>query len=64
MNEIIEKYEPKLDFLNKAVEKSNHLMDENTLDIMDSVKILLTEVITDFKDVKTKIYGKVKSSKN
>jgi len=64
MNEIIEKYEAKLDFLNKAVEKSNHLMDENTLDIMDSVKILLTEVITDFKDVKTKIHGKVKSSKN
>jgi len=51
MNEIIEKYEAKLDYLNKAVEQTKHLMDEDTLDMMNDMKILLTEVITDFKAI-------------
>jgi hypothetical protein len=52
MNEIIEKYEAKLDYLNKAVEKTKHLMDEDTLDMMNDMKILLTEVVTDFKTIR------------
>ncbi len=52
MNEIIKKYEAKLDYLNKAVEQTKNLMDEDTLDMMNDIKILLTEVVTDFKDVR------------
>jgi len=52
MNEIIEKYEAKLDYLNKAVEQSKHLMDKDTLDTMNHMKILLTEVVTDFKSIR------------
>jgi len=52
MNEIIEKYQAKLDYLNKAVEQTKHLMDEDTLDMMNDMKILLTEVVTDFRAVR------------
>jgi hypothetical protein len=52
MNEMIEKYEAKLDYLNKAVEHTKHLMDEDTLDMMNDMKILLTEVVTDFKTIR------------
>jgi hypothetical protein len=52
MNEIIEKYEAKLDYLNKGVEQTKHLMDEDTLDMMNDMKILLTEVVTDFKIIR------------
>jgi hypothetical protein len=52
MKEIIEKYQSKLDYLNKAVEKTKHLMDEDTLDMMNDMKILLTEVVTDFKTIR------------
>jgi DNA-binding ferritin-like protein len=51
MNEIIEKYEARLNYLNKAVEQTKHLMDEDTLDMMNNMKILLTEVVTDFKAI-------------
>ena len=49
MNEIIEKYEAKLYYLNKSVNIHSHLMDENTLEMMEDLKLLLTEVIVDFK---------------
>lgn len=49
MDEIIQKYEAKLDYLNKAVEPTKHIMDEDTLDMMNNIKNLLTEVVTDFK---------------
>lgn len=58
MKEIIEKYETKLDFLNKAVEQTKHLLDEDTSDTMNNLKILLTEVITDFKAVNTFVFNK------
>ena len=51
MNEIIEKYEAKLDYLNKSVDSYSHLMDENTLEMMEDLKLLLTEVIVDFKTI-------------
>jgi hypothetical protein len=52
MNEIISKYEVKLDYLNKAVDMYQHLMDEDILDMMNNMKILLTEVVTDFKAIR------------
>ena len=54
MNEIIEKYEAKLDYLNKSVDSYSHLMDENTLEMMEDLKLLLTEVIADFKIIDEK----------
>lgn len=54
MGKIVQKYEAKLDYLNKAVEQTKHLMDEDTLNIMNDMKILLTEVITDFKAIRKK----------
>lgn len=56
MNEIIEKYEAKLDYLNKAVDQTKHLMDEDTLDMMNDMKILLTEVVTDFRAIRALVY--------
>lgn len=53
MTEIIEKYQAKLDYLNKAVEQTKHLMDEDTLDMMNDMKILLTEVVTDLQTIRT-----------
>lgn len=53
MKEIILKYEAKLEYLNISVERTKHLMDEDTLDMMNDLKILLTEVITDFKSINT-----------
>ncbi len=53
MNEIIEKYQAKLDYLNKAVERTKHLMDEDTLDMMNDMKILITEVVTDLQTIST-----------
>ena len=43
MNEIIEKYEAKLAFLNNAVEQTKHLMDSDTAEVMADMKILLTD---------------------
>jgi hypothetical protein len=51
MKDILEKYEAKLEYLNKAVEKTKHLMDEDTLEMMNDMKILLTEVVTDFRAI-------------
>ena len=53
MNEIIEKYEAKLAFLNNAVEQTKHLMDSDTAEVMADMKILLTEVVTDFKAIRS-----------
>jgi len=52
MKEIIKKYEAKLEFLNKVVEQTKDLMDEDTLEMMSDIKSLLTEVIIDFNEVK------------
>lgn len=42
MKEIIEKYEAKLEFLNKSLDKTKHLMDSDTLEMMQDVKLSLT----------------------
>jgi len=51
MKEIIEKYEAKLEFLNKSLDKTKHLMDSDTLEMMQDVKALLEEVVSDFRAV-------------
>jgi hypothetical protein len=64
MNRIIEKYEAKLDYLNKAVEQTNHLMDVDTLDMMNDMKTLITEVIEDFKKFEQHIKDAFNSARN
>jgi len=49
MKEVIEKYEAKLEFLNKSLDKTKHLMDADTLEMMQDVKTLLEEVVSDFR---------------
>jgi predicted DNA-binding protein YlxM (UPF0122 family) len=55
MKEIIEKYEAKLNFLNKALEQKSDLMDEDTLDMMKDIRTILSEVVMDFNDLRNKI---------
>ena len=45
----IKKYEDKLSCLNKKIEKSKHLLDEDSINIMYEMKFLLTEVLHDIK---------------
>lgn len=49
MKEIIEKYESKLEFLNRSLDKIKHLMDSDTLEMMRDIKTLLEEVVSDFR---------------
>lgn len=49
MKEAIEKYEAKLKFLNRSLEKTKHLMDSDTLQMMQDVKTLLEEIVSDLK---------------
>ena len=49
MKEVIEKYEAKLEFLNNSLDKTKHLMDADTLEMMQDVKTLLEEVVSDFR---------------
>lgn len=49
MKKKIEKYEAKLEFLNKGLDKTKHLMDKDTLEMMQDVKTLLEEVVNDFR---------------
>jgi hypothetical protein len=52
MNEIVEKYEAKLEFLDKAVEQKRQLMDQDELEMIAEVKILLKEVVTDLRAIR------------
>ena len=52
MNEIIEKYEAKLEFLDKAVEQKRQLMDQDELEMIAEIKILLKEVVTDLRAIR------------
>ena len=46
---ITEKYEAKLDFLNKALGKSIKFMDNDTHEMMSDLKTLLEEVVSDVR---------------
>ena len=49
MKKVIEKYKAKLEFLNKSLDETRHLMDSDTLEMMQDIKALLEEVVSDFK---------------
>ena len=53
MDKIIEKYEAELECLDRAVEKTRHLMDSDTLEMMSGLRVLLLEVISDLKGIKS-----------
>lgn len=52
MNEIIEKYEAKLEFLNQAIELKKRLLTEGDLEVLADLKVLLTEVVTDLRAIR------------
>ena len=52
MNEIVEKYEAKLEFLNQAVEQKKMFLTEEELETLDQLKIILTEVVTDMRAIR------------
>ncbi len=53
MNEIIEKYEAKLAFLNKAIEAKKPMLDQNELEILAELKTLLKEIVTDLRAIRS-----------
>jgi hypothetical protein len=52
MNEIVEKYEAKLEFLNEAIELKKRLLTEGDLEVLAALKVLLTEVVTDLRAIR------------
>jgi hypothetical protein len=52
MNEIVEKYEAKLERLNKAIEQKKRFIAEDHLEVLASLKVLLTEVVTDLRAIR------------
>jgi len=53
MNEIVEKYEAKLERLNEAVELKKRFLTEGELEVLAQLKVLLTEVVTDLRAIRT-----------
>ena len=53
MNEIIEKYEAKLGVLNKAIEAKGPYFTREDLEALNQVKILLTEMLTDLRAIRS-----------
>ena len=49
MKEVIEKYKAKLEFLNESLVKTKHLIDSDMLEMMQDIKTLLEEVLSDFR---------------
>jgi hypothetical protein len=52
MNEIVEKYEAKLERLNEAIEVKKRLLTEGDLIMLAQLKVLLTEVVTDLRAIR------------
>lgn len=53
MNEIIEKYEAKLEALNQAYESKRQSLTRGDLEVLNQIKILLTEVVTDLRAIRS-----------
>lgn len=51
MEKIIEKYEAKLQFLDNSLEQVKNLLDEDTMSILQDLRVILTEIITDLKAI-------------
>ena len=52
MNEIIEKYEAKLERLNETIERKKISLTEQDLEVFALLKVLLTEVVTDLRAIR------------
>ena len=52
MNEIIEKYEAKLERLNETTERKKIFLTEQDLEVLSLLKVLLTEVVTDLRAIR------------
>jgi hypothetical protein len=52
MNEIVEKYEAKLERFNEAFELKKRLLNEGDLEVLALLKVLLTEVVTDLRAIR------------
>ena len=52
LDAIIDKYNAKLDYLDKALEEVSDLIDPDTLETMQDMRTIITEVISDFESLK------------
>ncbi len=52
MNEIVEKYEAKLERLSEAVEREKRFLTEGELEVLVQLKVILTEVVTDLRAIR------------
>ena len=52
MNEIVEKYEAKLERLSEILEREKRFLTEGELEILAPLKVLLTEVVTDLRAIR------------
>ena len=52
MNEILEKYEAKLEYINEAIELKKRLLNEEDLEVLAELKVLFTEVVTDLRAIR------------
>lgn len=52
MNEIVEKYEAKLERLNVNLELKKRFLTEEDLEVLAHLKVLLTEVVTDLRAIR------------
>ena len=52
MNEIVEKYEAKLERLNEAIEAKGPYFTRGELEALNQIKVLLTEVVTDLRAIR------------
>ena len=52
MNEIVEKYEAKLERLNEIIERKKRFLAEEDLQVLVQLRVLLTEVVTDLRAIR------------
>ena len=52
MNEIIEKYEAKLEALNRTYESKWSYLTQGELEVLSQIKILLTGIVTDLRAIR------------
>jgi len=52
MNEIVEKYEAKLERLSEAIEQKKRFLTKGELEVLAQLRVLLTEVVTDLRAIR------------
>ncbi len=58
IDEIIARYQAKLDFANKAIETTRLHLSEEELDMMNDCKLIMENVIADFNSLKKPVLTK------